>query len=255
MTRPRAYKTEAVVLRQIPLGEADRILTLYTPDIGKVRAVAKGVRRMKSRLGGHLELLNRVSVALYEGKSLDVVTEAQVVQTFSGLREDLEPLSRAMYIAELIDGFSTERSPNHAMYTLLVEGLAELEGSAPHDLVLRYFEMRVLDYVGYRPELFQCVACRTTLEPRNHMFSSGDGGVLCPTCRGTSGEAMLPVSVGAMKVLRFLQREDRFANVSGLKVSDRLLNETGRLLRANIRFLLERDLRSAEFISRLPPSG
>ena len=255
MTRPRAYKTEAVVLRQMNLGEADRILTLYTPDLGKVRAVAKGVRRVKSRLGGHLELLNLVSVAMYEGKSLDVVTEAQVVQSFEVLREDLEPLSRAMYVAELVDGFSTERSANHAMYTLLVDGLAQLEKSATHDLLLRYFEMHVLEHAGYRPELLQCVACRTKLEPRNHLFSCGDGGVICPTCRGTSGEAMLPVSVGAMKVLRFLQREDKYANVSGLKVSDRLLNETGRLLRANIRFLLERELKSAEFISRLPPPG
>ena len=255
MTRPRAYKTEAVVLRQIPLGEADRILTLFTPDIGKVRAVAKGVRRVKSRLGGHLELLNRVSVALYEGKSLDVVTEAQVLQTFQGLREDLEPLSRAMYIAELVDGFSTERSPNHAMYTLLVDGLAELERADSHDLLLRYVEMRALEHAGYRPELRQCVACRTTLEPRDHLFSCGDGGVICPTCRGISGEAMLPVSVGAMKLLRFLQRQDKYAGVSGLNISDRLLNEAGRLLRGNIRYLLERDLKSAEFISRLPPSA
>ena len=255
MTRPRTYKTEAVVLRQIPLGEADRILTLYTPDIGKVRAVAKGVRRVKSRLGGHLELLNRVSVALYEGKSLDVVTEAQVVQSFRGLREDLEPLSRAMYVAEIVDGFSSERSPNSAIYTLLVDVLAELEKAAPHDLLLRHFEMRLLEYAGYRPELFQCVACRSTLEPRDHLFSCSDGGVLCPTCRVTSSEAMLPVSVGAMKVLRYLQREDKYADVSGLKVSGGLLTETARLLGANIRFLLERDVKSAEFISRLSSSG
>lgn len=254
MTRPRNYKTEAVVLRHIPLGEADRILTLYTPDMGKVRAVAKGVRRVKSRLGGHLELLNRVSVALYEGKSLDVVTEAQVVQNFRAIREDLEPLSRAMYVAELVDGFTSERSPSQAIYTLLVDGLAELEKAAPHDLLMRYFEMRVLEYAGYRPELIQCVACRSTLEPRSHLFSCGDGGVLCPACRVTSSEAMLPVSVGAMKVLRYLQREDRYANVSGLKISGGLLAEARRLLGANIRFLLERDLRSAEFISRLSSS-
>ena len=248
MTRPRIYKTEAVVLRQIPLGEADRILTLYTPDMGKVRAVAKGVRRPKSRLGGHLELLNHVSVSLSHGRNLDVVSEVQVIQSFKGLREDLQRVSRAIYVAELVDGFSAEQSSNYALYQLLLGALAWLERSGHSDLTLRSFEMRLLDESGYRPELYRCVDCRRTLEPGDHLFSCTNGGVQCPACRVTSSEAMTPLSLNAMKVLRFLQREGENARVARLKVSPRALSEIERLLRTYIRYLMERELKSAEFL-------
>ena len=141
MARPRTYKTEAVALRQIPLGEADRILTIYTPDMGKLRVVAKGIRRTKSRLGGHLELLNCVSVSLSQGRNLDVITEAQVIQSFRGFRDDLRLLSRALYVAELVDRFSDERSPNYEVYRLLLEVLSWLEHAGQSDLLLRHFEM------------------------------------------------------------------------------------------------------------------
>ena len=111
--RLRTYKTEGVVLKQMPLGEADRILTILTPDVGKVRAVARGVRRAKSRLGGHLDLLNQVSVSLSKGRSLDAVNEAEAFRSFRVLREDLERVSKALYMAELADGFSVEDRKRH----------------------------------------------------------------------------------------------------------------------------------------------
>ena len=112
MPRNRTYSTEAIVLRQTALGEADRVLTLFTPDLGKLGAVAKGVRRPVSRTGGHLELLNRVRVTLAQGRTLDVVTDAQATQSFAGLRSRLQSISRAMYAAELVDRFCIDRSPN-----------------------------------------------------------------------------------------------------------------------------------------------
>jgi DNA repair protein RecO (recombination protein O) len=249
MARPRTYKTEAVVLRQMSLGEADRILTLYTTDLGKVRAVARGVRRVNSRIRGHLELLNQVSISLSHGRELDVVTEVQIVQSFRGLREDLPRLSRALYVAELVDGFSVERASGHEVYVLLLDALGWLERTAHADLLLRYFEIHLLDESGYRPELYSCVECRTTLEPDHHLFSCAAGGILCPDCRGAAGDAMVPISLNAMKVLRFLLREREYARVEGLKVSAGLVREIERLLRVYIRFLVERELKSAAFVN------
>ena len=251
MSRPRTYKTEAVVLKQTPLGEADRILSLYTPDVGKIRAVAKGVRRTKSKLGGHLELLNHVSVALSQGRNLDVVTEAEAIRVFQELREDLWALSRALYVAELVEDFSAERSPNHAVYRLLLDTLGWLEGSPGYDLLLRYFEMQLLDHSGFRPEFFSCVECRSTLDPADHLFDSAKGGILCPHCRGGSGQPLIPVSLNGMKVLRFLQRRRRYDEVSELRLSPGLQAEVEALLRTYIRFLAERELKSTDFMSRV----
>jgi len=249
MSRPRSYKTEGIVLKQTPLGEADRILTLCTPELGNVRAVAKGVRRMNSKLGGHLELLNNVSVSLAEGRSLDVVTEAEAVRSFRGLRDDLERLSKALYVAELVDGFSSERSPNREVYTLLIDTLGWMEVAQQPNLLLRHFEIQLLEHSGYRPELYSCVECRSSLDPRDHLFDCSLGGALCPTCRVASSQALIPISLNAMKVLRFLQREGDYARVAGLKVSRGLILEIERLLRAYLRFVGEREMKSADFMN------
>ena len=249
--RSRTYKTEAIVLRQIPLGEADRILTLFTPDIGKLRVVAKGVRRTKSRLVGHLELLNRVSVSLAHGRNLDIVNEAQIIQTFSAFSENLESLSRAIYLAELVNEFSAERSPDLTVYNLLVAALNFLAAGSTTDLLLRYFETHLLGLSGYRPELYKCVECQSTLEPEDHYFSHELGGVLCPTCRTQATSSLVPVTVNAMKVLRHMQRHDSFADVAHLSVSAQLAGEIERILRTYVRYVIDRDLKSAEFMNQV----
>ena len=255
MVRSRTYKTEGVVLKQIPLGEADRILTLYTPDMGKVRAVAKGVRRTKSKLGGNLELLSYASVSVAQGRNLDVVTEAVLIQSFRGFREDLPRLSRAIYIAELVDSFSVEHSASYAVFKLLLDALGWLETTEEPDLLLRHLEIHLLDHSGYRPELYSCVDCRSRLEPMDHPFDTPGGGVLCPKCRVKSGRTLILVSLNAMKVLRFLQREQDFSRVAGLRVSPSLLSEVERLLRAYIRFLVEREIKSAAFVNLVSSSS
>ena len=121
--RARTYSTEGVVIRQSDLGEADRIVTVFTQDLGKIRVVAKGVRRPKSRVGGHLELLCQVAFTAAYGRSLDVVTEAQTQRTFSALSRDLERLSQAVYMCDLLDAFTAERSPNYPLYRLAISFL------------------------------------------------------------------------------------------------------------------------------------
>lgn len=246
--RSRTYKTEAVVLRQMPLGEADRILTLFTPDMGKVRVIAKGVRRLKSRYGGHLELLNRVAASLTQGRDLDIVNEAQIIESHRPLREDLPRLAKAFYLAELVDGFTAERSPNEPVYRMLLRAFALLGSVTQPDLMLRHFEVHLLGLSGYRPELYRCIECRSELEPADHLFSPGGGGVVCRDCRTTSGSTMVPVSINAMKVLRFVQRSSDATAVDGLKVSAGVLREIERLTRTYIRFLVEREVKSADFM-------
>ena len=255
MLRPKTYKTEAIVLRQMPLGEADRIFTLFTMDSGKVRAVGKEVRRTKSRLGGHVELLSRVSMSLGRGRDLDVISEAQALQSYPVLRTDLDRLSKAIYLAELVDTFTVEHASSYQVYELLADTLGRLEKTQSPDLLLRHFEMRLLGVSGYSPELRSCVECRSELQPEDHTFSCAAGGVRCPRCRGTSGDPLIPISIGAMKVLRLLQRETEPSRVLGLNVQPRVTGETERTLRTYIRFIVERDLKSAEFMNLVSREG
>ena len=247
MARPRTYKTQGVVLKHMPLGEADRLLTLIAPDRGKVRAVARGVRRTKSKKAGHLEPLTHVTVSIAEGRGLDVIAEVETVHSFRGIREDLRRVSTGLYLAELVDNFSSEQSPSPAVFHLLVDALGWLQNAEDGTLLLRYFEVRLLANAGFGPELYQCVECSSDLEPADHLFSTGKGGVLCPECRTQPGEAMLPLSLGAMKVVRFLRREP-YPRVAELEVPAPLLEEIERLLRSYIRYVLERDLKSTEFM-------
>ncbi len=247
MPGSRTYRTEAVVLRQSAIGEADRILTLYTPGVGKVRVVAKGARRQKSRLRGQLEPLTRASVSLSAGRSLDVVVEAQTVDAFRSVTEDLERLTRALYVAELTDGFTVERSANEPVYRLLVETLGWLSITDRAALLTRRFEVLLLDHTGFSPELYRCVECRSELEPGGHLFSCSRGGIVCPLCRAGS-EALIPLSLNAMKVVRLLRRRRRFEDIASIHVSDRLIGEIERLLRNYVRYVVERGLRTTRFM-------
>ena len=249
MSRFRTYRTEGVVIRQMPLGEADRILTLCSPDRGKVRAVAKGARRAKSRLGGHLELLNRAAVSVAIGRNLDTITEAYAINTFGDIRGDLKRVSRGLYIAELADCFAFEGNGNQAMYSLLLGSLHWLERGANLDMLMRWFEMRLLECSGYMPELVHCVECRKWLEPADHLFACESGGALCPDCRSASNGALLPLPLNTMKTLRFLQREASFDLLENLNVTPSILKDMERLMRAYLQYIVEREVRSANFVS------
>ncbi|MFQ5878840.1 MAG: DNA repair protein RecO [Dehalococcoidia bacterium] len=249
MPRPRVYKTEAVVLRQRKLGEADRIVTLYTPEMGKVEAVAKGARKPTSRLAGHLEVLSHATVLLAKGQNLDVVTQAQALESFPALREDLERLSRAVYVAELVERATPERQENYPLYQLLLRTLSYLAQRGQADAVVRWFEVQALDGLGYRPYLDACAGCRAVLSPTTNYFSASAGGVLCPKC-AIGGPNLRPLSVNALKVLRLMQGGD-VNGVLRVRIAAGLAEELEGHLRDYVRYVLEREVKSAAFIQRL----
>ena len=159
------------------------------------------------------------------------------------------------YVAELVNGFSIERSPNYPVYQLLEDTLQRLESEEQSDLALRYFEVHLLSRSGYRPDLYSCVECRSSLEPAAHLFTCAGGGVLCVDCRASSDDLLIPVSINSMKVLRFLLREESYGAVSGLKMSANLGREVERLTRVYIRYVIERDLKSVDFMNLVGSGG
>ena len=249
MAPPRTYRAEALTLKKMPLGEADLLLTLYTKESGKLRAVAKGARRSTSRLVGHFEPLTLSRLSLARGRNLDIVTQAQVIQNFTTLKGDLTGITKGLYVAELVEGFGSEAHPNQQLYQLALEAL-EAIGQAPvSDLPLRYFELHLLEVSGLMPELYQCVECRNPLVPDQHRFTPNGGGTLCPAC--TPADASIrPLSLGAVKVLRLLHRS-RLSELPAINISPSLEREVKSILATSVQYWLDKEIRSNSFLEHL----
>lgn len=246
-SRERLYRTEAVILRRSDFGEADRMLTLFSARYGKRRVIAKGARKTTSRRAGHIELFNRVELQLATGRNLDIVTDAQIVDPYKQLHEDLPRLSHAYYIAELVDKLTVDDEDNWPIYKLLIDTFAALNSTAALDLVARYFELHLLNLVGYRPYLFQCAICQEELTEDAERWSPAGGGMLCQRCAAREPHA-LPISLPAFKALRYLQREPITASEDLQRLSESLRREIESVLRATLRPILERELKSVEFL-------
>ncbi|MGD0352979.1 MAG: DNA repair protein RecO [Dehalococcoidia bacterium] len=249
MTAPKTYQTEAIIIKRIKLGEADRILTLYTPELGKLKAVAKGTRRPKSKLGGHVELLTHSRLMLARGRNLDIITQAQTIDNFLPIKDDLEGISRGLYIAELVDSFTGEHIEDRQLFDLLLETLKQLSQSKDYEPILRYFELHLLDHLGYRPQLQHCTGCNSQLKPDSNFFSSSLGGVLCYKC-GLNEPVARPLSLNALKVLRLWQNCD-FAAARRVRINRELAIELEQVMREYIRYLLEKQLKSTAWLDRL----
>ena len=247
--RERVYRTQAVVLRRTDFGEADRLLTVFTPERGKLRLVAKGARKPSSRKSGHVELFSRGQFMVAVGRELDIVTQAETLEPFLPLREDLERTTYAYYVSELADAFTAERDENGPLYRLLVEAYGWLCADDDLALIARYYELHLLGLVGFQPQFFACVGCRNPLEPEVSYMSAADGGILCAKC-GRNWTGATEVSVNALKVLRFLQSRD-WETCRLLRLSPVTHAEVERLMSAYLTYHLERKLKSVDFIHRL----
>lgn len=244
----RTYRAEAIVLRTVDLGEADRILVLFTRHFGKVHVVAKGIRRATSRMAGHAEPLTHATYQLARGRELDVLTGAEARALYPTLRTDLGSIAAGWYCAELIDRFSVERAPGAPLFDLLETALRHLDAGYAATLVCRWFDLHLLDRSGFRPELAVCVSCRTPLEERENAWNAAAGGAVCPACaRRVPGFSL---SVRALKSLRYLLMSD-FASAARLRVDAALAGELERHMRLFVQHVIDRDITAARLIDEI----
>ena len=194
MSKGAIYRDTGIVLRTYKLGEADRIIVFVTQGRGKVRAVAKGVRKTRSKFGSRLEPMSHVALQLYEGRELDIVTQAESIDHFRAIRDDLDRLTAAASMLEAVDQIAQEREDNPRLYQMLLGALRTL-GAQGSPLVVAAFYWKLLSQEGFRPELDVCVACGEDAELV--AFDLHEGGTLCRSCR--SGGA---ISADALDLLR-----------------------------------------------------
>jgi DNA repair protein RecO (recombination protein O) len=244
--RERSIRAEAVVLRHNDWGEADRMLSLYSREMGKIRALAKGVRKMRSRKAGHLEPFTRVSLQLARGRDMLIVTQAETITAYLGLRQDLLRVAYAAYVVELLDRFTYEEDDNRSLYRLLVDTLARLDAEPEPVYAVRYYEMRLLDALGYRPQLFKCASCEAEIQPQDQYFSAAQGGVLCPNC-GPGAAGARPVSMFLLKYLRHFQRSS-YTEATRARLEPEMQRQMEQIMQHYLTYLLERGLNTPAFL-------
>lgn len=254
MPRPdRAFRTEALILKRRDFGEADRVLTILTPRHGKRDVIAPGARKPTSTRTGHVELFTRADMLIHQGRDFGIAAQVQMLAPYLELREDLQRGAYASYVVELLDRFTAEGDEEYgALYTLLDTTLARLCTDPDPRLAVRYYEMRLLELVGFRPELNQCVVSREAIQPEDQYFSFVEGGAVRPP-HAVRSASVVPISMTALKLLRHMQRSP-YEQVRSLNISRALHDEVERVLLGYITFLLERRLQSAAFVQRVRQS-
>jgi DNA repair protein RecO (recombination protein O) len=247
---PHQYVTDAIVLTRFDYGEADRIMTLFTPTHGKIKAIAKGVRRPRSRIGGSIEPLAELRVALARGRTFDVVTQVQVTHPWLKLRDSLESAATAWYLAELADRSLEERHEAEGLYTLLRHAYELLDAGMNPGRLARWYEMHLADELGVRPEVDRCVECDRMLEAdESFRWVPPLGGVLCHRCPGPPADRT-GLTLEALKLLKAYQKMDVEA-IAALRLPAAVEREVEQAMREFLSYSLEREARSRPFLDEV----
>lgn len=265
------YKVAAVVLRHQPVGEADRVLTLFTLEYGKLRVSARGVRKTTSRLAGRVQPYTEGRFLLARGRTLDVVAQAEVVRSFAGLQQDLLRSAYAACVAELVDRFLPERDRHAEVFAALVDALGVIDtaGEDEAEVYALWFSLRLADSLGYRPELDRCLACGRALpsgapsgDPdavpaarggAGWAFSPAAGGALCPACAAGETSAVR-VAPGVLATGAYLLRGTA-EHARRLRVPERQRRALAALVQAHLEYHLDGRLRAPAVIARLRQAG
>ncbi|MEM7798057.1 MAG: DNA repair protein RecO [Chloroflexota bacterium] len=249
MARAKSFRAEGIILSRSDIGEADRLLTMFTRDFGKLKAVAKGVRKPQSKQTGHVELFMRTKFLIARGKTFGIATQSEMIEAFTPLREDLIKTTYAAYAVELLDKFTGEEDKNITLFELIHDTLSRFAYEDNPMLVARYYELRLLSLTGFQPQLFRCVDSQEALDEEDQYFSADLGGILKPSHLRADRRAK-PISAGALKVLRYLQSRP-WDTVKNLQLRRLLHSELEEIMHYYIAFHLERKLRSIDFLKRL----
>lgn len=245
------YKTDAVVLRKNKISESDVILTLFSRKLGKIRAVSKGGRKPKSRLSpaSHIFVFGEFVVA--RGKNLDNISSADIHESFYKIREDLSKLAYASYFAELCDTVIVEGVTNNRLFDTFLKTLSLItEAEEGFELIKLGFQLKLLDYIGLRPELNKCVSCGG-VKFKNIRFDIEQGGLICDNCSDKYRFNSILIDATMVKVMRYIFKTD-IITISKIKLNPAIISKLNNIIDRYIRFHLERKtFKSLEFLNTI----
>lgn len=248
------FRTRGIIIKKNNLQEADQILTLFTDNLGKVKVYARGVRKSISKLSGHLDLFTCCDLILAKGRNISTIISAQEKEPFLCLKNDLKKTSIAFHVAELIDKFVFEEYKDTRIFRLIYDlflllNQKEIAKYQILILLLQSFKLKLLNLLGFFPEFTQCVHCKKSFSEKTSYFSSLLGGALCVECRFCDSSA-IRLQTSILKILSLLGSED-FNIVMRLKILKKEIDETEKIINQFIQFLLEKKLKSKEFMKQV----
>lgn len=241
-------KTQGIVIKRMNFGESDKILTIFTERFGKIKAISRGVRKIKSHMAGSLEPFMLIDLELYEGKTFYTICGASIIKEYCNLHSDLKKISEAYYVAELIDRFMEENQRSINTFSLLDQTLSCLN-DGENNLALKAYCLKLLEAAGFMPELINCVHCKNKIVENEVYWDEIEGGVICGKCQTTFQHGK-KVSDSLIKLLRFFEGNS-FLRINCLKFSDSLEKEADSVLSAYIQNILEKELKSKKFMTSL----
>ncbi len=235
------YKTKAIILRTRKFGEADRIITLFSPNCGKIKAIAKGIRKTKSKFGARLEPFSYVNLLLYKGKNLDIITQVETIDSFQKIREDLKKLSAGSVVLDLLEKVSLESESNYPLFELSLSFFEKISSSIEGlEFLLMGFEIKSLALLGYQPILTHCSFCQINLNKDKKWFSFSRGGVLCDNCAKDIDDAiLLTISDFLLKLLN-----SNWEEISQFKAKREIVIELLKFLEDYFYYYLQLKLKS-----------
>lgn len=267
--RARTYRTHAIVLRRRDYGDADRVLTLFTPEHGRIEVIAKGVRKTMSKKAGHLEPFAHTSLLLAQARTWDIVAEAVTVEPYRFLRTDLDAISRAGYIAELVDAFGEGEDDHRLLWELTTGALRALDAASAREntldrnVLIAWYMIHLLGISGFQPQFYHCLGCEKEIEAVTNYLSIPEGGIYCPECaeqmgvgvqggrnRDADAASLEPIEPEVLKILRYLQRTP-WSEASGQSVKTANMRRVDSILHRYAMVVLERQLRSVDFLRRM----
>ncbi|MEW6407718.1 MAG: DNA repair protein RecO [Patescibacteria group bacterium] len=261
------YKTKGIIIKRINIGEADKIITFYTATMGKIRARAQAVRRSESKLAGHLELFMLSDLIFAKGQNLDVVTSAQIINSFSSIRYDLYKTSFAYFIVELIEKLIPEELKDSRIFNLLTNTFQILDDKKlamdQLPILLLFFELKLLDLLGFAPQLLRCVHCAKEYSSsegaqrpnQKVLFSSLLGGILCENCK--SFDRLAPsISNEEIKLVNRLRSHNiDYGKFNNLKINFDIIRALSQKIDYFIRFIFGKNIKSSQLISQVARLG
>jgi len=244
----KLYSVRAIVINSREMRDAHRILTLFSREKGKIRAVAHGVVKPTSRKRGAVQPFSYTDFLLRRGKEIDSVSQCEGREIFPALWTDLELMSYAGHASGLVNGLTAEEEPNEKVFDLLLHTLRALEKTSEVELLVRSFELKLASLLGYEPHLDECVNCGADVLCSGVFFSPASGGLVCPAC--SSGKEDIPCGRETVSVLKLLLNWE-MAKIERLRVSGPARQQMGDILKRYMHWHMEKGSASLKFMEKL----
>ena len=245
------YKTEGIVLKSMEYEEADKIVTIYTKDYGKITAIAKGVRKTKSKFGSSLEILTHSNFLIYKGRNIDIVSQTEILESFFSTSKEVIKFAFAVNCLEVVNRLSEEREINIGLFNLLKEVLHYLKESNDPKLQTLSFKWQTISILGYRPSLNHCCRCNKSVEDQKEMyFNIKEGGLVCNNCIAKDKEGCVKVSLYFIKLVRKILITP-LSTISNATIPDKKMKELEKITDLYIAYHSEKSFKTDEFLKSL----